>query len=433
MNHIVRLLQMFTHTSPRSETGDRYRAENLKLQQVLARIKVLFDSFSCLKKNATVLLALLLAVLPAVPVGAVETVPEDAISLSSDAACLMERSTGEVIYEKNAYEHLSPASVTKVMTMLLVCQEIERGNLSLDDMVIASARAASMGGSQIWLEEGEQMSVGEMLKCVAVVSANDCCVALAEHISGSEEAFVQRMNDTAAALGMTDTHFTCCSGLLETQDHYTCARDIAVMSRELLGYDCIREYTGIWMDTIRDGEFTLANTNKLIYYYSGATGLKTGFTQKAMYCLSASAERDGIEYIAVVLHAPTSAERFEDAKTLLNYAFANYTLADPAGMSAIPPVEVSMGTAGSVQPVLYSQGSFLVEKSISGGMDYDLELPGSVKAPIEEGQQLGTLYVSGGGAVLAELPLISPVSIERLGAGDVFVRFLIRLVGGEAL
>lgn len=379
-----------------------------------------------MKKLISVILAALLLTTPAL---AISPVPEDVINIPAPSAILIERSTGEVIYEKNAYEHLSPASVTKVMTMLLVVEEVDNGSLSLDDMVTASSRAASMGGSQIWLEEGEQMSVGEMLKCVAVVSANDCCVALAEHISGSEEAFVARMNERASQLGMDDTHFTCCSGLLESDEHYTCARDIAVMSRELLSHDVIRDYTTIWMDTIRDGEFTLANTNKLIYYYEGATGLKTGFTSKAMYCLSASAERDGVEYIAVVLHAPSSSDRFESAKALLNYAFANYTLSDPAGSAAIPPVEVELGVTGSVQPVLQSGGSFLVEKSISGNISYELELPETVKAPILEGQQLGTLTVLSNGSVLSEIPLVASCGVERLSTVKIFLSLLTSLVG----
>ena len=359
---------------------------------------------------------------------AVETLSADAITISAPSAILIEKSTGEVIYEKNAYERLSPASVTKVMTMLLVAEEVDSGRLGLDDIVTASAHAASMGGSQIWLEEGEQMTVGEMLKCVAVVSANDCCTALAEHIAGSEEAFVARMNARAAELGMNDTHFTCCSGLLESDDHYSCARDIAVMSRELLGHDFIRDYTTVWMDTIRNGEFTLANTNKLIYYYPGATGLKTGFTQKAMYCLSASAERDGVEYIAVVLHAPSSSERFESAKTLLNYAFANYTLADPAGSRAIPPVRVALGEETSVQPEL-AGGRLLIEKSAAGSLAYDIELPDTVTAPIMKGQQLGVMRVSRDGELVSEIPLTASRDVGRLGVGDIFVSLASSLLG----
>ena len=211
--------------------------------------------------------------------------------VSAPCAVLMEQSTGTVLYEKNSHERRAPASVTKVMTMLLVTEALDDGRLHPEEMVTASDRAASMGGSQIWLEEGERMSASEMLKCVAVVSANDCAVALAEHLCGSEEAFTARMNQRAAELGMEDTHFTNCTGLFEDPDHYTSAWDIALMSRELIRHAFIKDYTTIWMDTVREGRFALSNTNKLIYYYEGATGLKTGFTSGAMYCLSATAER----------------------------------------------------------------------------------------------------------------------------------------------
>ncbi len=248
------------------------------------------------------------------------------LKISAPSAILMEKETGRVIYEKNADERLEPASVTKVMTILLIVEAIETGKITLEDMVTTSAYAASMGGSQIYLEEGEQMSVRDMLKSVVVASANDCAVALAELISGSESVFVAKMNARAQELGMTNTTFTNCSGLLDDRTHMTTARDIGLMSRELIRHDIVKEFTKIWMDTVRNGEFGLSNTNKLIYYYKGATGLKTGFTSRSMYCLSATAERDGVEYIAVVLHCETSADRFESAKTLLSYAFANYAL-----------------------------------------------------------------------------------------------------------
>lgn len=376
------------------------------------------------------LLTLLLLLTLSARAAAINTLDESEITISAPSAILMEVSTGEVIYEKNSCEHLSPASVTKVMTMLLVAEEVDSGRLSLDDLVTASAHAASMGGSQIWLEEGEQMTVGEMLKCVAVVSANDCCTALAEHISGSEEAFVKRMNERAAELGMTDTNFTCCSGLLESDEHYSCARDIAIMSRELLSHDFIRDYTTIWMDSIRNGEFTLSNTNRLIYYYDGATGLKTGFTQKAMYCLSASAMRGGVEYIAVVLHAPSSNERFESAKKLLNYAFANYTLADPAGGQAIPPVRVELGKQTGVQPELVG-GQLLLEKSVLGELEYELELPESIKAPVSKGQRLGTLRVLSGDETISEIPLVASDEVERLGAIDIFKSLVLAMLGAK--
>ena len=378
-----------------------------------------------------ILSAVLAAAMLTAPALAVTPLEGSDITLSAPSAILIECSTGEVIYEKNAREHMSPASVTKVMTMLLVAEAVDSGAIALEDEVTASARAASMGGSQIWLEEGETMSVGEMLKCVAVVSANDCCVALAEYISGSEEAFVARMNERAVQLGMEDTHFTCCSGLLESDDHYSCARDIAVMSRELLRHEWIRDYTTVWMDTIRNGEFTLANTNKLIYYYKGATGLKTGFTTRAMYCLSASAMRDGVEYIAVVLHAPTSQERFESAKTLLDYAFANYTLADPAGSCALPAMSVRLGQSAFLQPELAEGGKILIPRSLSASLSYELELPDEVTAPVLERQILGKMFVHADGKLMQEIPVIAPDAVGRLGTFDIFLALLRCALGCE--
>ena len=379
-------------------------------------------------KRLIVLLLCLSAL--ALPARAAAVIYDDAIPIPAPSALLMERESGQILYEKNAREHLAPASVTKVMTMLLVAEAVDRGELSLDTPITASAKAASMGGSQIWLEEGETMSVAEMLKCVAVVSANDCCVALAEHLAGTEEAFAARMNQRAAELGMEDSHFVCCSGLSDSDEHYTCARDIALMSRELLCHPWIRDYTTIWMDTVRGGEFGLSNTNKLISYYPGATGLKTGFTSKAMYCLSASAERDGVEYIAVVLHAATSAERFESAKTLLNYAFANYTPVSVLGDEPLPEIPVRLGTSDTLRPVPGGGGTVILEKGSAGKLRYALELPEALEAPVEAGQQLGTMRVYHGDTLLRETPLLAPESVPRLSAWQVFLRALGRLTGG---
>ncbi|MCD8321630.1 MAG: D-alanyl-D-alanine carboxypeptidase [Oscillospiraceae bacterium] len=379
-----------------------------------------------MKKLLAVILAAVLLTQPAL---AIERLEGDDITISAPYAVLMESSTGQVIYEKESHAHCSPASVTKVMTMLLVAEAIEAGTISLDTVVTASANAASMGGSQIWLEQGEQMSVGEMLKCVAVVSANDCAVALAELISGTEEAFVQRMNQRAAELGMADTHFTNCTGLLDDDDHYTSAYDIALMSRALISHDMIKDYTTIWMDTIRDGEFGLSNTNKLIYYYDGATGLKTGFTSKAMYCLSATAERDGVEYVAVVLHAETSADRFEDAKTLLSYAFANYDLASLRPSQALPPVPVTLGTADSVQPVYEGDEYILEEKGTLSNLTYDLTLTESVAAPVYAGQSLGTLTVYSGETALAQINIVASETVERLSFWDIYGSLVGALIG----
>ncbi len=232
---------------------------------------------------------LLTVLLLCTPAAALAQPSEEELSIGAPAAILIERETGTVLYEKNADERLSPASVTKIMTLLLIFEQLDSGRLSTDTVVTASANACAMGGSQIWLREGEQMTVDEMIKCIAVSSANDCAVAMAEHICGSEAAFTKRMNERAQALGMENTHFLNSTGLTDDPAHYTTARDIAVMSRALLAYPRIRDYTTIWMDTVRDGRFELANTNKLIHGYPGATGLKTGYTKQAMHCVSASA------------------------------------------------------------------------------------------------------------------------------------------------
>ena len=275
-----------------------------------------------------------------VPTAAVSSPAGSALSVSAPSAVLMEKSTGTVLYEKNAHERLSPASVTKVMTMLLIAEDLESGKIALSDTVTASARAASFGGSCVYLEEGEQMSVSDMLKCIAVVSANDCAVAMAEHLSGTEEVFVERMNRRAEELGMEDTHFTNCTGLFDDEEHYTSAWDIALMSRELIGHEFIKDFTTIWMDSIRGGAFELSNTNKLVYWYPGCTGLKTGFTNRAMYCLAATAERDGVEFIAVILHGESIESRNADARALLNYAFANFALCPLLPEGGLPPLPV---------------------------------------------------------------------------------------------
>lgn len=381
-----------------------------------------------MKKTAFILLAAWLMTSAAF---GIETKTDDDISIPVPSAVLMEKLTGEVIYEKNAHEKLEPASVTKVMTMLLVTEAVERGDLSLEDEVTASANAASMGGSQIWLEEGETMTVSEMLKCVAVVSANDCAVALAEHLAGTEEAFAARMNERAQQLGMGETNFTNCTGLYDDPAHVTTAYDVALMSRELISHDMIKDFTTIWMDDVRDGRFSLANTNKLIYYYKGATGLKTGFTSRAMYCLAATAERDGTEYIAVVMHGETSTERFESAKTLLNYAFANYNLVSLDGGGAIPPVRVELGVCEYVQPVRGENSAMLFEKGAAGELRYETELEESIEAPVEKGDPLGITRVYSGGTLIAEMTLTASESVGRLRTGDVYLGMLSRLFCGK--
>ena len=362
---------------------------------------------------------------------ALTPVPEETLSLPVEAAVLMEKSSGEIIYEKNADQRLPPASVTKVMTMLLVAEAIDSGKLSLEDTVTGSANARSMGGSQIWLEDGEQMSVQEMLKCVAVVSANDCAVALAEHLAGSEEAFVAQMNVRAAELGCQNTNFCNCTGLFDDDDHYTSARDLAILSRELLKHSWIRQYTTIWIDSIRNGEFGLSNTNKLIRYYNGATGLKTGYTSKAGHCLAASAERNGTEYIAVVLHGENSNDRFEAAKTLLNYGFANYTVVPLRPETALAPIPVTLGTADAVQPVCAGEESMLLEKNRAAGLQYDLQLADTLTAPVKAGEKLGELTVSAGDSVLARVDIVAECSIARMSAWQVFASLFRHMVGKE--
>lgn len=363
------------------------------------------------------------------PVYAINTLTDDDIDISAPSAILMEKVTGEVIYDKNSHERLPPASVTKVMTMLLIVEAVERGDISLDDTVIASERAASFGGSCVFLEEGEKMSVAEMLKCICVVSANDCAVAMAEHLCGSEQTFVARMNDRARELGLKDTNFKNCTGLFEDDEHYTSAYDIAVMSRELIRHDMIKDYTTIWMDTIRGGEFGLSNTNKLVYYYDGCTGLKTGFTEKAMYCLSATAEREGVEYIAVIMHADTIDKRNNDAKALLSYGFANYRLMPLRSPDVLPPVRVTLGSADSVQPVYDGAEAALVPKSGAGEVSYELDLPDTLPAPVEKGQQIGTLRVVSDGKELYSVKLLADFSVARASFGRTLLELVKSYVG----
>jgi len=344
--------------------------------------------------------------------------------VTAPSAILMEKSTGTILCEQDAKTRYEPASVTKIMTLLLVMEAIDSGSLGWDDPVTASAYACSMGGSQIWLKENEQLTVRDMVKAVTVVSANDCAVALAEHVAGSETAFVERMNARAAELGMENTTFKNCTGL-PAEGHLTCAYDIALMSRELiLNHPSIREFTTIWMDTLRDGAFQLSNTNKLIFYYEGATGLKTGFTDTALYCLSATAERDGMELIAVVMHAPTSNDRFESCKALLNYGFANYAITPIYPDQAIPPVAVSLGEQDTVQPVTARECSILLEKSKAGALTTQLELADSVEAPVELGQKLGELRVLVDGEQVDSIDLVAAQEVPRLSIGGIFKRFL---------
>lgn len=366
------------------------------------------------------LLALALAAVLAV--GSAPSVRAASLEIAAPSAVLMEAATGTVLYEKDAHTPLPPASVTKIMTLLLVMEALDAGRIGWDDTVTASEAAAAKGGSQVYLEAGEQMSLQEMLKSVVVVSANDCATALAEHVAGSEAAFVELMNRRAQELGMENTHFVNCTGLDDEPDaetHLTTAYDIALMSRALLKHDEIRDYTTIWMDSVRNGEFGLANTNKLVRFYQGTTGLKTGYTSAAGHCLSASAERDGVEFIAVVLHCATSGERFQAAKQLLDYGFANYTLAQPDPETEIPPVPVVLGTVEAIVPVPDNDDPVLIEKGQAAGITTRVEVADQVRAPVEAGQRLGTLTLQSDGAPLAAIPLVAPEAVPHRTWWDV--------------
>ena len=338
------------------------------------------------------------------------------------SAVLLDIATGTVLFEKNAHEALPPASVTKVMTLLLIMEAIDGGQIGWDDIVTASEAAAAKGGSQIYLKVGEQMTVSDMVKSIAVSSANDCACAMAEHLAGSEGAFADKMNARAAELGMTDSHFVNCTGLDDddsAKEHRTSAMDIAIMSRELLkNHPDITKYTTIWMDTVRNGAFGLSNTNKLIRFYPGATGLKTGFTRQAMYCLSASAEREGLGLIAVVMGCETSQKRFAACKGLLDYGFANYALYTPVFPEAAVPVK--LGTAESVEAVPGSETPMLIEKARKAGMTTEVTLEETVTAPVSQGQKLGELTVREGGEVITRIPLVAKTTIPRLTFGELY-------------
>ena len=373
------------------------------------------------------LLALVCAVFLAL--AAAPRAQAEGLEVNAKSAVLMDVATGTVLYEKNAHEALAPASVTKVMTMLLIMEAIDSGALHYEDTVTASEAAAAKGGSQIFLKVGEQMSVTEMLKSIAVSSANDCACAMAEHLAGSESAFVDRMNARARELGMNDTNFVNCTGLDDGPDashHRTSAYDIALMSRELLrSHPDITNFTSIWMDTVRNGTFGLSNTNKLVRFYPGTTGLKTGFTSGAGYCLSASAKRDGLELIAVAMGCESSKVRNAACKAMLDYGFAGYTLCQPE-LSEVSPVPVRLGKSSQVLPKLGETQSLLLPKSKKAGLRQTAELSQELIAPVEQGQTIGKLCLYSGEELLLELPLVAAEDVPRLSLGEIYVQVLKR-------
>ncbi len=347
------------------------------------------------------------------------------LPLTSRAALLMEKTTGQILFAQNEHEKLEPASVTKIMTLLLTMDAIDSGALAYEDVVTVSANAAGMGGSQVFLAEGEQITVEELLKCVCVSSGNDAAVALAEKVAGVTELFVEQMNNRARGLGMDDTHFVNPTGLT-AEGHVTSAHDIALMSRELLTkHPDIRSFTTIWTDSIRNGTFDLANTNKLIRRYDGATGLKTGYTASAGYCISATAEREGMELIAVVMKGETADKRNADAKALLNYGFSAYALVSASPEEPLPALPVTMGETDSVSLTLPPDAlTAVVEKAQAASLERRIDLPESLPAPVRQGQQVGTLTLCSGDTELMTVPILAAEDAAGRSWGRMFTDLL---------
>lgn len=345
-----------------------------------------------------------------------QVLDNNSLNLEAGAAILIEQNSGQILYGYNVHERLHPASVTKVMSLLLIMEALDNGKITLDTQIPCSTNAASMGGSQIWLDPRETLSVNDMLKAIAVVSANDCVVALAEYLGGTEEGFVQMMNAKAKELGMNDTTFKNCHGLDE-DDHLTSAYDIALMSRELLTkHPKITEYTTIWTDTLRDGKSALSNTNKLVRNYAGCTGLKTGSTSLALYNLSASATRDGLSLIAVVMKAPTAAKRFSNATSLLDYGFSNFSYRTFAKQGdVVKTITVNKGVQNEVNAVYETAPALLIKKGEESNITYDISLNDSIPAPVSQGQILGTVTYSSNGNVLLTTNLVAESAVEKSG------------------
>ena len=353
----------------------------------------------------------------------VSTSTDNSLNLESGSAVLMEQTTGQILYEHNPHEQLRPASVTKVMSILLIMEAIDSGRISFTDKVSCSENARSMGGSQIWLNETEQLTVDEMLKAICVVSANDCTVAMAEHLAGSEELFVEQMNQKAKELGMNDTTFKNCHGIDE-DGHVTSSYDIALMSRELMTkHPQITKYTTIWMDSLRDGKSELVNTNKLVRNYSGCTGLKTGSTSLALYNLSATATRDNLSLIAVIMKAPNTATRFAEAKKLLDFGFNTYEFKqfNQKG-ETIMQIPVQKGISVSVEAIIKEDGGILLKKGEDKDITQTIQLPNSISAPISEGQHLGEIVYSKGNDILLTTEIVAKSEVKKMSFGNVLTQ-----------
>lgn len=355
-----------------------------------------------------------------------------ATEITAPSAILLEASTGQVIYEKNATERRSPASITKIMTLLLIFEALSEGKVSLQDEVVTSAHAKSMGGSQVFLEEGETQTLETMIKCIVIASGNDASVAVAEHIAGSEADFVEKMNAKATELGMVDTHFEDCCGLTDSDSHYTTAKDVAIMSRELtVKYPEVFTYTRIWMEDIthvtRRGSstFTLSSTNKLLKWYQWTTGLKTGSTAKAKSCISATASKDGMDLIAVIMGAPDPKERFHDAEKLLNYGFSVSNLYVDENKEPLPQMRVEGGVEESVSLHYAEEFRYLdVTGRDLSAVEKELKLPESVKAPVTEGKTAGQAVYRIGGEEIGRVAVLYDASVEKAGFGDYFKKVL---------
>lgn len=383
-----------------------------------------------IRKRIVSAVCIILSVIMLTFSGAVYTVAEETeyptLGLECTSAVLMEAETGKILYANNENQPLPPASVTKIMTLLLIMEAIEQKKIDYTDMVSASEHACSMGGSQIFLEPGEQMSVDDLLKSVVIASANDAAVTLAEYVAGTEESFVEMMNSKAAELGMKNTHFENTNGLDDTtQNHVTSAKDIAIMSRELIKYPRITEYSSIWMDTIRNGEFGLTNTNRLIRFYKGATGLKTGSTAKAGFCVSATAERDGMTLIAVIMGAPGRDQRNRSATALLNYGFSNYAVFENTDRQTyeLPVIKgksvVCKAQEGELRAVIDKKSMAKIERTV--------EIKENLVAPVKEGEQIGTVTYSIGGKVIGSCEIVTVQSIEQVGFIDILLRIMAKM------